>query len=312
MFAETRSFNDPQLHAGSIIGWDQTYDQVGRGVLSTELTQVCGSRFQIFHEVLDKRVVQQGCAPKGRLCVAVAMAAPRPPVMQGHQVASSGVALLRDGEEFVLHAPEQMHFLAANLDIVRFAQHAAVELSDQQITRVKTSSQVLVSTAALQRLCFRVFALVGEPGGMRQAVPEQQIENMLLEALLDLFHDAQDEVRCRRGNMSVSAYLVKRSQEIMLGRPDQPLSILDICGQLRVSRRTLQYSFQQITGLRPVEYLRNVRLNAVRRALLNSSLEESNVSEVAGRMGFFHLSHFAAHYRELFGEPPSATRRRSH
>jgi transcriptional regulator GlxA family with amidase domain len=26
-------------------------------------------------------------------------------------------------------------------------------------------------------------------------------------------------------------------------------------------------------------------------------------------MGFFHLSHFAAHYRELFGESPSVTPR---
>jgi cell division protein FtsI/penicillin-binding protein 2 len=30
---------------------------------------------------------------------------------------------------------------------------------------------------------------------------------------------------------------------------------------------------------------------------------------VAVAMGFFHLSHFAAHYRELFGESPSVTPR---
>lgn len=310
MFAETRSFNDSQLHAGSIMGWDQTYDQIGRGILSSELAQVCGARFQVFREVLDKRVVQQGCAPRGRLCIAISMETSRPPVMQGHEVASCGVALLRDGEEFILHAPEGMHFLAANLDIVRFAQHAARELTDEQLKRLKTSSQVAVSAASLQRLRSQVVALFGQSAGGGQA--EQDLENQLLEAFLDLFQDAQDEVRCRRGNLSVSAYLVRRSQEILFEQPEQPLSILDICEQLRVSRRTLQYSFQQVTGLRPVEYLRNVRLNAVRRALLGSSVAEGNVSEVAGRLGFFHLSHFAAHYRELFGEPPSATRRKSH
>ena len=310
MFAETRSFNDSQLHAGSIMGWDQTYDQIGRGILSSELAQVCGARFQVFREVLDKRVVQQGCAPRGRLCIAISMETSRPPVMQGHEVASCGVALLRDGEEFILHAPEGMHFLAANLDIVRFAQHAARELTDEQLKRLKKSSQVAVSAASLQRLRSQVVALFGQSAGGGQT--EQDLENQLLEAFLDLFQEAQDEVRCRRGNLSVSAYLVKRSQEILFEQPEQPLSILDICEQLRVSRRTLQYSFQQVTGLRPVEYLRNVRLNAVRRALLGSSVAEGNVSEVAGRLGFFHLSHFAAHYRELFGEPPSATRRKSH
>ncbi|MDU9393943.1 helix-turn-helix domain-containing protein [Pseudomonas sp. zfem002] len=310
MFAETRSFNDSQLHAGSIMGWEQTYDQIGRGVLSSELTQLCGTRFQVFREVLDKRVVQQGCAPKGRLCIAISMDTPRPPVMQGHEVASCGVALLRDGEEFVLHAPEGMQFLAANLDIVRFAQQAALELSDQQLKRLKTSSQVSVSAEALERLRCRVVALFGAPLGA--GLSEQQLENLLLEAFLDLFLEAQDEVRCRRGNLSVSAYLVRRSQELLLEQPQQPLSILDICERLRVSRRTLQNSFQQITGQRPVEYLRTVRLNAVRRALLGSSVVEGNVSEVAGRLGFFHLSHFAAHYRELFGEYPSATPRKAH
>ncbi|MDR0278706.1 MAG: helix-turn-helix domain-containing protein [Paucimonas sp.] len=312
MFAETRSFNDSQQHAGSIMGWEQTYDQIGRGMLSSELTQLCGARFQVFREVLDKRVVQQGRAPRGRLCIAMSMDAPRPPVMQGHEVASCGVALLRDGEEFILHAPEGMHFLAANLDIVRFAQHAALELSDEQLKRLKSSSQVLVGAAALERLRSRVVALFDTPLAAGQAGVEAYLENRLLEAFLDLFLEAQDEVRCRRGNLSVSAYLVKRSQEILFEQAQQPPSILDICERLRVSRRTLQYSFQQVTGLRPVEYLRNVRLNAVRRALLGSSVEEGNVSEVAGRLGFFHLSHFAAHYRELFGEYPSATLRNAH
>jgi len=306
MFAESRSFNDSQLHAGSILGWEQTYDQIGRGVLSSELAQICASRFQVFREVLDKRVVQQGCAPRGRLCIALSMASSRPPVMQGHEVASAGVALLRDGEEFILHAPEGLHFLAANLDIVRFAQHAALELSEPQLKRLKTSSQVVVGDLALQRLRARLAALFSGP------LEERCLENLLLEAFLDLFLDAQDEVRGRRGNLSVSAYLVRRSQEILFEQPEQPASILDVCARLRVSRRTLQYGFQQVTGLRPVEYLRNVRLNAVRRALLGSSVMEGNVSEVAGRFGFYHLSHFAAHYRELFGEPPSATRRKSH
>ncbi|MNG10057.1 HTH-type transcriptional regulator CdhR [compost metagenome] len=87
------------------------------------------------------------------------------------------------------------------------------------------------------------------------------------------------------------------------------MSILDLCEQLRVSRRTLQNSFQAVTGMRPVEYLRNLRLNAVRRRLITTRAAALNVSEIAVAMGFFHLSHFAAHYRALFGESPSDTPR---
>ena len=57
----------------------------------------------------------------------------------------------------------------------------------------------------------------------------------------------------------------------------------------------------------PVAYLRMMRLNHVRRDLLAT---EAAVGDVAARWGFWHLSRFAADYRSLFGELPSATRAR--
>ncbi|WP_312936808.1 helix-turn-helix domain-containing protein [Pseudomonas sp.] len=311
MFAETRCFTDSQQHAGSIAGWNQVYDQMGRGPLNSELAQVCGTRFQVFRESLDKRVLQHGYAPPDRLCIGIALPSGALPVVQGHAVAACAVALLRGGEEFVVHAPEGLHMLAANLDTVSFARHAARELSTAQLKRLQTASQVAVDPAALARLRARVSALIDSLQHGAQPIPEHCLESSLLEAFLDLFQHADDEVRSRRANLAVSAYLVRRSQELVQQQPEHLLSILDLCAALRVSRRTLQYSFQQVTGLRPVEYLRNLRLNAVRRALLASSAEQCTVSEVAGRLGFFHLSHFATHYRALFAEYPSATRRRA-
>ena len=112
MLAEARTFNDPQQHAGSIHGWRQVYDQLGRGCLTSELRQLAADRFQVFQEVLDKRVVQRGYAPKGRLCAAMSLGGA--PVVQGQQVGSHSVVLLRDGEEFVLHAPEGTHCSAGS------------------------------------------------------------------------------------------------------------------------------------------------------------------------------------------------------
>lgn len=312
MFAEVRSFNDSQQHAGSILGWRQVYDQLGRGCLSSELRQICADRFQIFQEVLDKRIVQHGCAPKGRLCIAMSLGAGRSPVVQGHEVGAHSVVLLRDGEEFLLHAPEGLRFFAVNVDIVRFAKLAALELSNEQIRRLKTMPQIGVSSGVLVNVLKRINPvfqrMLERPEEINTAV-ERMLEDTLLEVFLDLFSHASDEVRCRRGNFAVSAYLVKRSQELSLASQDTPLSILDLCEQLHVSRRTLQNSFQVVTGLRPVEYLRNLRLNAVRRRLVTTTATEHNVGEVAVEMGFYHLSHFAGHYRELFGELPSETQR---
>lgn len=310
MLAEARTFNDPQQHAGSIHGWRQVYDQLGRGCLTSELRQLSADRFQVFQEVLDKRVVQRGYAPKGRLCAAMSLGGA--PVVQGQQVGSHSVVLLRDGEEFVLHAPEGTHFFAFNIDTVRFAKLAAFELSSEQLKRLKTTSQLSVDDALLARIRQRIYPLfchLVEQSDAISPTAEKMLEDELLNAFLDLFSNATDEVRCRRGNVSVSAYLVKRCQDLIDASGDTPLSILDLCEHLRVSRRTLQNSFQAVTGMRPVEYLRNLRLNAVRRRLNTTSACTHNVGEIAVAMGFFHLSHFATHYRELFGESPSETLR---
>lgn len=74
------------------------------------------------------------------------------------------------------------------------------------------------------------------------------------------------------------------------------------------SRRTLQYSFQQVLGLKPVKLLRAMRLNGVRRDL-RAACPRATVQDIAARWGFWHLGHFVADYEGMFGELPSATLR---
>lgn len=314
MFAQTRSFTDLHEHAGAISGWRQTYDQMGRGPLNTGLSQVCGERFQLFQESFDNRIAQHGQAPRGRMCIAVVLPAGQAPIVQKQLVGAHSVMLLRPDEDFVVQAPAGTRYFGATVDLVRFAELAAFELSAGQLQRAKTLSQLEVPGALIERLLQRIYAafqLMVERDGAADHSTEKFIEDTLLETLLDLFSGACDVPRGRQGNIAVSAWLVKRSQELALARLEQPPSILDLCAELRVSRRTLQNSFQAVTGMRPIEYLRNLRLNAVRRKLRATAVEQGTVGEIAGQMGFSHLSHFSLNYRELFGEYPSQTKRQA-
>jgi len=86
-------------------------------------------------------------------------------------------------------------------------------------------------------------------------------------------------------------------------------SVVDLCKRLRVSRRTVQNSFQSVTETNPVNYIRSVRLNGVRRELMSTPAHQLSVGDAAAKWGFFHLSHFASEYQELFMELPSQTQR---
>lgn len=84
-------------------------------------------------------------------------------------------------------------------------------------------------------------------------------------------------------------------------------SIVDICVELKVSQRNLQYSFKKIVGFTPNVYLYNLRLNRVRVQLSNPDNINVTVTQVAMHWQFWHLGRFAHDYLHLFGELPSTT-----
>ncbi len=88
----------------------------------------------------------------------------------------------------------------------------------------------------------------------------------------------------------------------------ETLSIEALCRETSTSLSTLQRAFRDHFGLSPKQYLTTARLSGVRRALLDSR-EHRSIGDVAASWGFWHLSKFAADYKRMYGELPSATRR---
>ena len=77
---------------------------------------------------------------------------------------------------------------------------------------------------------------------------------------------------------------------------------------LRVSRRELEYAFRTVLDLSPHEFFHNLRLNAVRRALLRRDPGDT-ILRILLDHGLTHPGRFATDYRTMFGEQPSETLR---
>jgi AraC-like DNA-binding protein/Flp pilus assembly protein TadD len=76
-----------------------------------------------------------------------------------------------------------------------------------------------------------------------------------------------------------------------------------------VRPRTLEAHFRMFLGSTPLGWARRMRLVRARQELLRAG--RGTVTEVALANGFSQLGRFAGQYRRLFGEPPSATLRRT-
>ena len=88
-------------------------------------------------------------------------------------------------------------------------------------------------------------------------------------------------------------------------------SVPEISLELNVSRRTIEYAFQDIVGESPHAYFNLRRLNLCRQALTVANPAHTTVASIAARNGFFELGRFATAYRRYFGELPSITLRRT-
>ncbi|WP_158265146.1 helix-turn-helix transcriptional regulator [Blastopirellula marina] len=90
-------------------------------------------------------------------------------------------------------------------------------------------------------------------------------------------------------------------------RGAEDLTIEDLATAADVSQRTLRTFFLEYFGVPPSRYLTIRRLNQVRSALRKGDPDETTVTAVAARFGFWHLGRFAGAYAKLFGEAPSDT-----
>ena len=93
--------------------------------------------------------------------------------------------------------------------------------------------------------------------------------------------------------------------------PDQFLSLEDLARKNGVPERSLRTAFQKCYGLAPLEYLRIIRLHQARQLLRASCPDETTVTQIAHGLGFWDLGRFAGTYRQLFGELPSETLRKT-
>jgi AraC-like DNA-binding protein len=103
---------------------------------------------------------------------------------------------------------------------------------------------------------------------------------------------------------------LQRAEEFLAAHMQEAVSLPEVAAAAGVSIRTITRAFRKKHGVGPIGFLRRLRLQATRRALLAAEPGLDSITNVALRYGFVHLGRFAGEYRKAFGEPPSETLRR--
>jgi len=108
------------------------------------------------------------------------------------------------------------------------------------------------------------------------------------------------------GRLQVTEPRIAAAIRIMENHLDEPMSIIKIADQLRISTRMLEILFQSTLQYSPGSYYRHLRLQAARRLIIDTGL---SFQEVAIRTGFGSLSAFSRAFKNRFGQCPGQWRK---
>lgn len=306
----TRVAHDVDEHAAHLSGWEQRYDQLGSGRFEGRLDEAIGGGVQLFREQTSQALRQRCELWRDALWCGIT-ATDDGSRLDGRTGAEGGVMVSGAGFELVSPAGHDIvGFVVARDVLARHADERGSVLELATLDRPgwrtidpRQRRAALVHARAILSLAAALPADASVATGTGEA-----LRDAMLDVATDLF-SAPAATR-ERGNAAARRRLVLQVRERLEAAPDHPPSIAELCRALHVSRRTLQYAFEDEAGLSPKAYLRSVRLNGVRR-LLRESHGTMPIAEAAARWGFWHPSQFACDYRRQFGERASETASRA-
>ncbi len=87
----------------------------------------------------------------------------------------------------------------------------------------------------------------------------------------------------------------------------QPLSVDQLADQVAMSPSHFAHSFREISGVSPMRYLRDIRLDEARILMLGGGLR---AGEAAAKVGFESAAHFAREFKNRFEATPTEYLRR--
>lgn len=291
--------------------------QLSGGVLEGDLLGLRLEGMVLLRLRLSKPLHAAGSKPRGRLIVAI----PLDPSDRGPSIRAHGHLLPRTCL-FGLDPRSEIHVTAgpsSTLALVLLAhQHfqtwieklggAVLDERDLAVNWVPLDQR---RHEDLRRHLQDLFNLVESrpslltlPGWTRLA--SEDLAPLLAEALT---HGAGRQQGLRRPPARIE--LVKLTQRWMVEHPHQPITLDALCRQVHAGRRSLIQGFREHLGMGPMAFLKLRRLHGVRRQLLAADPGEIRIQDLATDWGFFNPGHFARDYRQLFGELPSVTVKRT-
>lgn len=216
---------------------------------------------------------------------------------------SSGQALINSIDlpvvSYVTQATITEPYLGLRLDLdANLIVQIATEMNTSRICKgglLRAMSVIALDDGILDALT-RLIRLLNEPNKIPLITP--LIQREIIIRLLDGEHGSMLQHLATVGSPS---HQISQVIAWMKLNYINSISINELAAKAHMSSSTFRQHFRTITGLSPLQYLKNLRLQDARHWML---YEDMDAGSAAMRVGYESVTQFNREYARMFGEPP--------
>ena len=200
------------------------------------------------------------------------------------------------------------NMLGMRLDGGAVTSFIACYIGEPLLRPIRFEPDTVRPTAADAFVSARMIALSRAARPELTVLDEQKLMESTIEVLL-LHRRHNYSAFIRKPTKRPTPRDVKRAVDYIHAYAETNPGLAKLAEIAEVPGRTLSAHFADFVGASPVAYVKRVRLQNARTALLNG--EALSVASAARTQGFHHMGRFSADFTQAFHEPPRRTLGRS-
>jgi AraC-like DNA-binding protein len=311
--SEILSFNDPYAYQQAVFSGKFELFVTAAGHYTADLTRISLHRLLMQRSRESLARVAHAAVTPGRVVVFFLTDPQQEPHFHsGLEVPPEHIVVCASGSEYHRRASSETRWGAISLTTDDLARAGATVTG--RALPGPASSRLLRPPPALMSRLLRLHEAAGQlAANAPEILAHPEVARAIeLELVRTIVHCLSDSATVPvNASPQLRLSVMRRFEHMLVESGDQPLYLTEVCATLGVAERTLRHYCQDQLGMGPRRYLWLRRMHSARQALALADAEAATVTMIANERGFGELGRFAVAYQRLFGEPPSATLRRT-
>jgi len=199
----------------------------------------------------------------------------------------------------ILEASQEAPFLAMRVRIDMTAVQETISLEDPPEpgrSAERTGLGVGETTAGLLGACTRLLELLDTPEDIPFLGP--LVRREIAYRVLKTPQGERLRAIATRGDLSNKT---AKAIAWLIANYTKPLHMEELAGVARMAVSTLHHQFRSLTGISPLQYQKQLRLQAARQRMLVDGMDATSA---AYEVGYESVSQFNREYSRFFRQPP--------